>query len=1757
MKNHFQKKTVQTQLFRKCIISTFTFFLFLTHVNAHELENIIIGNEPPVDNTLFITRWDLSKEVIDNRINFNIRKSGPVNYTWQEVTSGTGLSGSGTFSDNISAVSITGLPAGAIIDVSIDPANLKQFDVLNLGYDRFKIIDVKQWGTTAWISMKQAFYGCKNLNISATDMPDLSAVSDMAGMFGGCNSLNSPTNIGLWNVANVTDMSGLFSSASVFNQNIGTWNVGNVIDMSNMFSTDTTFNQNIGSWNVAKVIDMRRMFDEASAFNQNISSWIVTNVNDMNSMFYKASAFNQNIGSWNVGNVTDMYGMFYRAVVFNQNIGSWNVANVTNMRTMFFLASAFNQNIGSWNVANVTDMYNMFSQANLFNQSLASWAPKFNVAVNLEGFLSNCGMNIANYEETLLGFKTFAPPNRTMGASGMKYCDAFAERDTLVMPIAEGGRGWTITGDKKHCPTTTSLSSDLNPSFFSDSVTFSATVTPNIATGSVAFLDGTTNNIGWGTISNGVATFSTDILTVDTHSITAVYYGDAIYTASTSAAISQVVNKINTTTVVSSDDNPSLVGNSVTFTATISPDNIMYEGLASFTIDDVIVHEGMLGYGTYRYTTSTLSAGPHTISAKYLGNDYYVSSSSSEIIQVVNKVSTTTTLTSSNNPSIIEDDVTFTASVSPNNATGTVTFKDGSVILGTRNVTAGTATFLTYSLSGTTHSITATYDGDNKNAVSSSSPISQVVNKFETSTYVTSNLNPSIVGDNLTFTATVSPYIATGAVTFKNGTEILGTGTLNGSGIATFSTSTLTVATHSITAVYDGDASTLGSTSSPVSQIVNNINTRFITRWNLAEAGSGATQLNFEVSSYGEVKYSWESVPAGTSGSGTFTGFNSYTVTISGLPAGATIDLKIDPTNFNKIVLKNRIDKNRLIDIKNWGTTHWISMSDAFEGCENLNISATDIPDLSGVGSMSRMFKNCTSLNSPLNIGAWNVENVSNFIFMFYEASAFNQNIGGWNVGEVTSMSVMFYGASAFNQDISLWNVEKVSIMNFMFLGASAFNQSLANWGSKFNSSVSLNGFLDNSGMDIANYDATLAGFNTDGPTGLTMGATGLKYCAATTDRANLVLATSSGGKGWTISGDTQFCSTTTNLTSSLNPSKAGDNVTFTATVSPNSATGTVTFKSGTDTLGTGTLNVGEATFSTSVLPVETHSITATYDSDGYFTSSTSSIVLQEVNKANTNTVITSSLNPSKAGDNITFTAIVSPNTATGTVTFKDGTDILGTSTLSAGIATYSSTVLSLGTHEITSIYNGDASNFVSTSSAVSQFVYDVSAQFISRWDLSKSGSADVTGEAQLSLGVLTSGIVNYTWVSVPAGANGSGVFTGTTATITGLPSGATIDLSINPTNFQRIKMNYGLDRSRLIDVKQWGTTAWISMATAFNGCYNLNITASDSPNLTSVFDMTSMFSSCTNLNGPSNIGLWDVSNVTTMKAMFQGASAFNQVTSLWNVSNVTDMSNMFQEASSFDQDVSLWDVSNVTDMSNMFNFESVLFFPYPIAFNQSLASWGTKLNANVNLDSFLNYCAMNSENYDATLTGFNAGSVTGRTLGATDLNYCSSTAERDNLINNKGWTISGDVYSASCLINISPIIPIICPGTSIELTASGCTGSYTWSGGTTSQTGSTANFAPTTTTTYTVQCSTGGSETVEIAVATSSQTIVTDFKTGEHKVKATNSILSNRKIGDPTTITANDVTFESGGSVLLNPGFETYSNSNFKALIKQCPILD
>lgn len=216
--------------------------------------------------------------------------------------------------------------------------------------DALKLVDVEQWGTIQWASMNAAFFGASNMNISATDAPDLTIVTNMTAMFNGASMMNH--NLSNWDVSQVTTMSYMFANATQFNGAISTWNVSNVTNMENMFLNAETFNSDIGSWDTSKVIGMSTMFSGAKSFNQYI-------------------------GDWDVSKVIYLAGMFNGAVAFNQDISNWNTASLVNASEMFYQATAFNYPVDSFNMSNVTGAFNMLASSGLStnnaDKTLKAW----------------------------------------------------------------------------------------------------------------------------------------------------------------------------------------------------------------------------------------------------------------------------------------------------------------------------------------------------------------------------------------------------------------------------------------------------------------------------------------------------------------------------------------------------------------------------------------------------------------------------------------------------------------------------------------------------------------------------------------------------------------------------------------------------------------------------------------------------------------------------------------------------------------------------------------------------------------------------------------------------------------------------------------------------------------------------------------------------------------------------------------------------------------------------------------------------------------------------------------------------------------------------------------------------------------------------------------------------------------------------------------------------------------------------------------
>jgi hypothetical protein len=187
---------------------------------------------------------------------------------------------------------------------------------------------------------------------------------------------------------------------------------------------------------------------------------------------------------------------------------------------------------------------------------------------------------------------------------------------------------------------------------------------------------------------------------------------------------------------------------------------------------------------------------------------------------------------------------------------------------------------------------------------------------------------------------------------------------------------------------------------------------------------------------------------------------------------------------------------------------------------------------------------------------------------------------------------------------------------------------------------------------------------------------------------------------------------TTTTLTPSQSATIFGQPATFTASVSsaggapPNGES--VLFMNGTTQLGSETLAGGTASFTTTMLPVGSDSITAVYNGDSTLAGSSSTAVSQAVSKASTTTTLTSSPNPSGVGQTVNLTATVAGQfggTATGSMAFSNGSTNLGSVSFSNGTASLSTTSLPLGTASITAVYSGDSNFTGSTSATVGQVV--------------------------------------------------------------------------------------------------------------------------------------------------------------------------------------------------------------------------------------------------------------------------------------------------------------------------------------------------------------------------------------------------------------------------------------------------------------------
>ena len=238
-----------------------------------------------------------------------------------------------------------------------------------------------------------------------------------------------------------------------------------------------------------------------------------------------------------------------------------------------------------------------------------------------------------------------------------------------------------------------------------------------------------------------------------------------------------------------------------------------------------------------------------------------------------------------------------------------------------------------------------------------------------------------------------------------------------------------------------------------------------------------------------------------------------------------------------------------------------------------------------------------------------------------------------------------------------------------------------------------------------------------------------------------------------------------------------------------------------------------------------------------------------------------------------------------------------------------------------------------------------VAKPFITIWKTNNPGASN---DDQIKIGTLGANyLYQIDWGDGKTDDNIIGDITHTYAS----PGTYTVAISGNfPQIYFENFSDQNYDNKKILSVEQWGTNQWASMRQAFLECTNLVVNATDSPDLSQVTSMIAMFFGASAFN--QDLSNWDVSNVNSMRLMFSGASAFNQNLNSWDVSNVNSMKQMFSGASAFNQDLGNWDVSGVTDMKDMFKDVTLSTANY----DALLLSWSVR-----SLQSDVNFSAGNS----------------------------------------------------------------------------------------------------------------------------------------------------------------------------------------------------
>ena len=722
------------------------------------------------------------------------------------------------------------------------------------------------------------------------------------------------------------------------------------------------------------------MFAGASAFNRPLANWNTNSITDMSETF-ASTRFNEPLDGWNTAAVTDMKAMFNGATRFNQNINLWNVANVTDMSEMFSVASEYNRPLDAWNVSNVTDMSQMFYRAREFDQPLESW---------------DVG-NVTDMSRMFEGFldMVFNQPlnqwnvgNVTNMSEMFKRCPAFdQELDN-----------WNVGN-------VTDMSF-----MFERAAAFNRPI-GGWDVGNVTTMEGMFNGDGRAMAFNQpIASWTVDQVT----SMSQMFEDCTLF--------NHPLNNWNVSSVTTMEE---MFRNAAQF-------NQPLENWTTTNLTDI--SNMFVGAAQFNQPIDSWAVGNVTQMANAFdqATSFDQSLAAWDITSVENMVNmlnrTALSLENYDNTLIgwaaqnVQDDLTLGAL----NLEYCDSLDERQSLIDSYNWTFNGDT-VNCSFVLCTEIISPQRDDDNVPANSdirwNPAPNAsgyRVTLEFERggarnfANIDGSPANNYDVGNvvGISFTNEFEP----GDIVHVQVVPYNDEGPATNCDTITFTTVPSWVNSPDAFKITI-DTRILDTNSTPANQLFLELNDGY------------PDYLTYDFSiDWGDDQYDNN---VDTDITHTYLVPGIYTLSIIG-------DY---PAHFYGGI--NR-DNHKLTSVDQWGTQQWGSMRQAFWFCENMVYNATDIPDLSNVTSMARMFRRNYLFNS--NINNWDVSNVTDMSNMFYQAEIFDQPLNNWNVGNVTNMENMFNAAQAFNQPLNNWDVGSVTDMSDMFNDSEAFDQTLDNW---------------------------------------------------------------------------------------------------------------------------------------------------------------------------------------------------------------------------------------------------------------------------------------------------------------------------------------------------------------------------------------------------------------------------------------------------------------------------------------------------------------------------------------------------------------------------------------------------------------------------------------------------------------------------------------------------------------------------------------